>query len=515
MRTLILFLLALFVASPASAVIDLVSINHPTTVTVDLTGYGWSAASVGGDINSAVAAASAGDTIYVDTGTYPDTAHEIFAGNWVANDIVVIGPENSVAEITVTGSGGYAVTTPATATGCKVVNMTFRGTASGARALNISTATAGPFTLDNVTFDNTGLSIYHVGAGVASGIVVTNCTFQNMQDNPPLAYIVSQAGATDWTFSNNNFDFSGATVSSGITSVMQFTGIANLTFTGNNVTFPTVAQSTLAGMWISGIGGVNSDAPTITHNTLTLPAESTGSWRSIYFGGTTNPTVGSVDDIFCAYNTVIMPLGMGAAVSNPHYGIEIGYVASSSQTYTENFQFIGNRVIGGVNGILIAESAAKGTVSRNWTTGCSNSGIAAKDARRTAFTYNLIEDSDRGYYSASNGTLASNNFSNYVMGNTFRRCDAGIYQSTASYAANDSATVYAGNIFDACGTVATQNTTDLDFATWQAYTPAAGVSPAGLGSVDITASGTVLDLRAAKGIHGAGVRTVGGAGLIR
>lgn len=514
-RTVVLALAILTWAIPSTAAVTIVSINYPTDVTVDLPGYGWSRAADTDDINFTVNSASAGDTIYVDTGTYPDTAHEIFSGNWPANNIVVIGPTSSVAEITVTGSGGYAIATPATATGCKVVNMTIRGTVSGARGVTISAATAGPFTLDNIVFDNIGLSIYHSGAGVAADITVTNCRWVNAQSNPALAYVVTQAGATDWTFSNNDFDFSAATQTSGASSALQFTGIANLVFDGNTVTLPTLDQSSYFGVWIARNSTTDAGSPTIIRNTFTLASENSGSFRCIYFGGTNGPAVGATDNIFVAYNTITMPTGMGAAVPNPHYGIEISYASGGTQPYAEDFQIIGNKITGGVNGILAAEGAAKGTVARNWTVGCSNAGIVAKDARRTLFTANVIEDSDRGYYSAFNGVLATNNYGNEITGNLFRRCDAGIKLHGAAWASNDSATVFGGNVFEDCIAPAVQDETALTLAQWQAYTPAGGVKVAGLGSIDLSEEDVTAELRSVYGLPGSGTAPLGVPGLWR
>lgn len=507
MFRLFALLAVLALASPASAVIDLVSIDHPESVTVDLPGYGWRDVSVSGDLNSAVAAASAGDTIYVDTGTYAHGTHAIAAGNWPANDVVVIGPATSVAEITVTSSGAYAVTTPAVRTGCKVVNMTFRGTAAGARALNVSSATAGPFTLDNVTFNNTGLSIYHSGAGAAVGIVITNCAFTAMQDDPALAYIYTQSGSDGWSFTNNTFDMASATIDGGGTSALSFGAMQDLVFTGNVVSLPLFNQAAGYGIWLTGNGAVNADAPLISHNTIVAQENESGTFRVIAVGATATATIGSVDDVVISYNTVTMP----AAPSTAHYGIELEYAPATGQTWSEGFQIIGNRISGGTNGILLAEGAARGTVARNWVTGTSGAGIFAQDTRRTVYTFNLIEDCVRGFYSDDNGSLASNNYGNFVVGNLFRRCTSGILLDGASYAANDSAAVYAGNVFDACDAVATQNTTDLDLATWQAYTPLGGVSPAGLGSVDLSETDVTGELRAVRGLPGGGARIFGSA----
>ena len=516
MRVLVgMLLFVVQLAAPASATLVIVSIDHPTSVIVDIPGYGWTGSSDGGDLNSLLNSASAGDTVYVDAGTYPDTTHEIGGFEWSDNQ-VVIGPSNAVAEITISTSGGYAVSTPGTATGCKVVNLTFRGLVSGARGLKIATSTAGPFTVDGCTWNNTGLSIYHTGVGTAADITVTNSRFTAMQDNPALAYIVAQAGAEDWTFSNNDFDMSTATIDGGGFSAFQFRGISNLLLTRNTIRFPASDQSTFFGIWISGQSSTNSDAPTITYNTIDANENAGGSLRGIYFGGTTDPTVGSVDDIFVGYNTIIMPADQSPVTSSPAYGVEIGYDASSSQTYSENFEIVGNKVTGGINGILVAESAVRGTVSRNLLVGCTNGGFVSKDARYTTFTFNTVIGAERGHYNAANGGLSSNNYGNVIAGNLFKDCDAGIYQSTASFAANDSATIYAGNVFDNCGTTATQNTTDLDFATWRAYTPAGGIVSAGIGSIDLSEDDVSSDLRAVKGLPGGGGGGVGATrGLIR
>ncbi|MDN5923530.1 MAG: right-handed parallel beta-helix repeat-containing protein, partial [Xanthomonadales bacterium] len=215
-------------------------------------------------IQSAIDAATAGDTITVDGGNYPENVR-------ITKSLILHGPYAGTAGYDVSRNGtGEAVISPATGYAINVIasNVTFAGftiqnvnksaIVSGG---NYSGATPGPFA--QVFISNNRVLDVHNGSG--------------LNTNGPYPAVA------DWQISGNLFSNIDSNIGSGINywkanggsvsdnhvEQIGFGGIQVVGSQGVTVTGNTISTTGHPGINVGGVGGINGDSISITGNTLT------------------------------------------------------------------------------------------------------------------------------------------------------------------------------------------------------------------------------------------------------
>ncbi len=250
------------------------------------------------DLATAVAAASSGDTISIDAGTYATTGSQLVIDK----------------NLTISGAGaGSTVIVPGGSTG------------SSGDARGWFLITSGTFNLSNLTLDGSGFSIHQAmrfngGSGSVSNITIQNIVYSKYIGFGIASYSnVSVTGSTFQNIERVGVIFFGTGVTNAIYSGNTYVGNGAGDYVNYGVEFGGGAVGTVSGSSFSNIYGV----------AVSDGSESGGILATTYYGGGTSATI------------------TGNAFENNSYGIIVGYdTADTSTANASNNCFINNSILG-------------------------------------------------------------------------------------------------------------------------------------------------------------------------
>ena len=217
-------------------------------------------------IQRGVDAASAGDTVNVEAGTYTDNVT-------IDKDLTLAGQGGALVSVTVQPSSGDGITISSPAANVTIENLSVTGAATAVTATGSGTMSGDTLTLDNVPLEGnaTGFSALDLTTLNLSNVALRNNSTQG-------GSISNVATVNDTPSTGVPITITGATFQRGMDQAVNYTGVASLNVTGTSGadTFDVTPAA----------------ATTITiHGGLPMPPASPGDVLNVNLSVATNPVL--------------------------------------------------------------------------------------------------------------------------------------------------------------------------------------------------------------------------------